>query len=113
MSGLTIQEANSLLNRPVIVQKGEMIDSYAPIPANMDQLYLKLIVEDGQNYAFEPPYFQNLDDLESLMYPVIKGNAATGGTLKSDFNRHLLIQFNCLGNSGTMDAVLVIESPNS
>lgn len=57
----------------------------------MDQMYLKLHVEPGQSFKFEPPYFQNLDDLQGLMYPVIKGNAATGGIITPELNRHLLI----------------------
>ena len=51
-------------------------------------------LDEGQHFRFEPPYFQNLDDLQSLMYPVIKGNAATGGVITSDLNRHFY-EYSC------------------
>jgi hypothetical protein len=47
----------------MILNNGDLVDQYTPVPANMDQLYLKLIASPGESYRFEPPYFSNLDDV--------------------------------------------------
>ena len=42
MYGLVVKEANSLLDRPVIFIDGALKEERKIIPANMDQMYIKL-----------------------------------------------------------------------
>jgi hypothetical protein len=49
------------------------------------------------------PYISNLIQLQSTMYPVLKGNGARKGDLADGVERHLLVEFNCLGIEGTND----------
>lgn len=44
------------------------------------------------------------------MYPVLKGNAAWGGDISKEVQKHLLIEFNCLGIKGTQDVTIVVPS---
>lgn len=93
----------------------------------MDQMYLKFEVTNPHlavrleinnssfQYLIEPPYIKPTSpsaNAISLMYPVLKGNAAFGGELSSKSIKHLLIEFNCLGIRGTQDVTLVIQAQN-
>jgi len=42
MSNLIIQENNKLFDRPIVYKGGEVLEKDIAVPANMDQMYLKL-----------------------------------------------------------------------
>jgi len=100
MFGLTITEANSLLDRPILFSDGEFKEVLKVIPSNMDRLYLKF-ESATLSYNFGHPYIKNFNTAMSKMYPVIKGNMAYGGVINKSVDKHLLIEFNCLGIEGT------------
>ena len=71
-------------------QDGQLKEDNKVIHAKMDQMYIKLEgVTDAEvinvviflQYWIDPPYIKNFNSASTLMYPVLKGNAAWGGNI--------------------------------
>lgn len=71
MSGLVIQEVNSLIEKPIIFKNGELLENDIKVPAKMDKMYLRFETLDYNNlqndlsdpkvqYFLDPPYIKNL-----------------------------------------------------
>eukprot|EP00347_Sterkiella_histriomuscorum_P014848 403359294 len=113
MNGLEIKEINSLMSKPLIFSQGSLQHNSFVIPNNMDKIYLRIDNKEAKPLVLQAPYILNFYQAQTIMYPVVKGDAGFGGEIKSGSSKHLLIEFNCLGVKGTEDVILMIESADT
>mmetsp|Transcript_31573 Transcript_31573/g.23414 ORF Transcript_31573/g.23414 Transcript_31573/m.23414 type:complete len:162 (+) Transcript_31573:318-803(+) len=109
LEGLRVIEANSLIERPVLFENGKYTENEIIVPQNMDRIYLKFET-DSVAFNFLHPYIKNLNSALTKMYPVLKGGMAYGGLVNLSNQKHLLLEFNCLGIEGTQDVTLELPA---
>ena len=96
MKLLTIKEANSVFDQPLLYAQGMATNALTVVDDSTHRLYLK-IESSSMDYSIDAPFIKVITG-ENLVYPVLKGNAAYGGDISPGVTKHLLLEFNCLGN---------------